>query len=156
MNILEELKLIRKSIEDLHTELTLTKNEFRKLRLEVRNKTREKPKEATLTSPMWCYEWDQMTVDLDSKTWKSIRSGELVIARGRGTRLELPLPNGDDCFQWDIWTFNRDEKGSVIIEMGEPDEVPESPDVAFKGDLDDLEINETEIAPTPKKKIEDR
>ena len=153
MNILDELKLIRKSIENLHTELSLTKNEFRKLRLEVRNKTREKPKEATLISPMWCYEWDQMTIDLDAKTWKLIRSGELIVARGRGTRLELPLSNGDDCYQCDIWTFNRDTKGSVIIEMGEPDEVPESPDVAFRGDLNDLEIIETVVVPTSKKRL---
>ena len=82
-----------------------------------------------------------------------IRYGELVVARGRGTRLELPLSNGDDCFQSDMWTFNRDKKGSVIIEMGEPEEVPESPDVAFKGNLNDLEIIETVIIPTPKKRL---
>jgi len=101
---------------------------------------------------MWCYEWDQMTIDLDPMTWKRIRSGELLIARGRGTRLDNPLPSGDDCFQWDFWTFNRDEKGSVIIEMGEPDVVPESPDVAFRGDLEDLEIIETEVETTRKRK----
>jgi hypothetical protein len=37
--------------------------------------------------------------------------------------------------------------------MGEPDEVPESPDVAFKGNLNDLEIIETIIIPTPKKRL---
>jgi hypothetical protein len=152
MDIKSELNLIRKSIEELHTELSLTKGEIRKLRLAIQNKKREKPKEATLVSPMWCYEWDQMTIDLDPMTWKSIRSGELVIARGRGTRLDNPLPNGDDCFQWDFWTFNGDEKGSVIIEMGEPDVVPESPDVAFSGDLEDLEVIETEVETTRKKK----
>ena len=106
MDIHSELNLIRKSIEALHTELSLTKGEIRKLRLAIQNKKREKPKEATLVSPMWCYEWDQMTIDLDPMTWKRIRNGELVIARGRGTRLDNPLPNGDDCFQWDYWTFN--------------------------------------------------
>jgi hypothetical protein len=45
-----------------------------------------------------------------------------------------------------------DEKGSVIIEMGEPDVVPESPDVAFRGDLEDLEIIETEVETTRKRK----
>jgi len=152
MDIHSELNLIRKSIEELHTELSLTKGEIRKLRLAIQNKKREKSKEATLISPIWCYEWDQMRIDLDPMIWKRVRSGELIIARGRGTRLDNPLPSGDDCFQWDFWTFNRDEKGSVIIEMGEPDVVPESPDVAFRGDLEDLEIIETEVETTRKRK----
>jgi hypothetical protein len=117
MDIRNELIQIKQSIQDLHTELSQTKNELRKLRLVIQDKRREKPKEATLTNPMWCYEWDQMTIDLDPKTWKSVKNGDLVVARGRGTRLETPLPNGDDRFQRDIWTFNKEWKGSVIIEM---------------------------------------
>ena len=152
MDIRREFELLRGLIEGFHEELIKTKAEIRKLRLEIRGAKREKPKEATLVSPMWCYEWDQMTVDLDSMLWKRIRSGELVISRGRGTRLDIPLSSGDDCFQWDFWTFNRDEKGSVIIEMGEPDVVPESPDIAFRGDLEDLEIIETEVKTTRKRK----
>ena len=95
MDIHSELNLIRKSIEELHTELSLTKGEIRKLRLALQNKKREKPKEATLVSPMWCYEWDQMTIDLDPMTWKRVRSGELLIARGRGTQLDKGLGTWD-------------------------------------------------------------
>jgi hypothetical protein len=43
MDIKSELNLIRKSIEELHTELSLTKGEIRKLRLAIQNKKREKP-----------------------------------------------------------------------------------------------------------------
>lgn len=152
MDIHKELELLRGLIEGLHEELIQAKAEIRKLRLEIRGAKREKSKQATLISPMWCYEWDQMTVDLDPKTWKRIKSGELVVARGRGTRLDNPLPSGDDCFQWDFWTFNGDEKGSVIIEMGEPDVVPDSPDIAFRGDLEDLEVIETEVETTRKRR----
>jgi hypothetical protein len=151
MDIRNELIQIKQSIQDLHTELSQTKSELRKLRLVIQDKRREKPKEATLTNPMWCYEWDQMTIDLDPKTWKSIKNGDLVVARGRGTRLEAPLPNGDDRFQRDVWTFNKEWKGSVIIEMGEPEELPEMPDIAYRGDIEYLDIEETEVQVTRKK-----
>ena len=151
MDIQSELNTIKQSIQDLHTELSQTKNELRKLRLMIQDRRREKPKEATLTNPMWCYEWDQMTIDLDPKTWKSVKNGDLVVARGRGTRLETPLPNGDDRFQRDIWTFNKEWKGSVIIEMAEPEELPEMPDIAYRGDIEYLDIEETEIQVTRKK-----
>lgn len=152
MDIQSELKLIRQLIEDLHTELSQTKGEIRKLRLVIQSKKREKPKEATLTSPRWCYEWDSMTIDLDPKTWKRIKDGEVVIARGRGSSLDEPLPDGEDYFQWDFWTFNKEWKGSVIIEMAEPDELPESPDIAYRGDLEYLDIEETEVEVTRKKR----
>ena len=93
-----------------------------------------------------------MTIDLDVKTWKKIKEGECVVARGRGTGLNETLPNGEDCFQWDIWTFNKEYKGSVIIEMAEPDELPESPDVAYRGDLECLDIEEIEIAAVRKQR----
>ena len=152
MNIHDEFKLIRNSIEELHTELIGTKEELRKLRLVIQRKKRDKPKEATLTSPRWCYEWDQMTIDLDPKTWKKIKNGELVTARGRGSSLDEPLPDGEDYFQWDFWTFNKEWKGSVVIEMAEPDELPERPDVAYRGDLEYLDIEETEVEVSRKKK----
>jgi hypothetical protein len=152
MNTREILIQIQESMNGLQTEVSFLKNEVRKLRLRLNESKRGKPKEAILTSPMWCYEWDQMTIDLDSKTWKKIRDGELVTARGRGTRLDDPLPDGDDCFQWDYWTFNEDHNGSVVIKMGEPDVVPESPDIAFGGDLEDLAIFETEVKVTRKKR----
>lgn len=152
MDIRNELNQIKQSIEALHVELSQTKSELRKLRLVIQDKKREKPKEATLTNPMWCYEWDQMTIDLDPKTWKSIKNGDLVVAPGRGTRLETPRPNGDDHFQRDIWTFNKEWKGSVIIEMAEPEELPEMPDVAYRGDIESLYVEETEVKTSPKKK----
>lgn len=152
MDIRNELNQIKQSIETLHVELSQTKSELRKLRLVIQDKKREKPKEATLTNPMWCYEWDQMTIDLDPKTWKSVKNGDLVVASGRGTRLETPLPNGDDRFQRDIWTFNKEWKGSVIIEMAEPEELPEMPDIAYRGDIEYLDIVETEVQVTRKKR----
>jgi hypothetical protein len=152
MDIKSELNLIRKSIEELHTELILMKGEIRKLRLVIQAKKREKPKEATLTSPRWCYEWDCMTVDLDSKTWKKIKDGELVVARGRGSSLDEPLPDGEDYFQWDFWTFNKESKGSVIIEMAEPDELPKTPEVAYRGDIESLYIEENEVKVVRKKR----
>ena len=138
-------------MEELHTELTQTKGELRKLRLVIQNKKREKPKDVTLTSPMWCYEWNQMVIDLDSKTWKKIKDGELVTSRGRGNSLDEPLPDGEDYCQWDFWTFNKEWKGSVIVQMAEPNELPNSPDVAYRGDLEYLDIEEREVERVSKK-----
>jgi len=55
-------------------------------------------------------------------------------------------------FQRDFWTFNKESEGSVIIEMAEPDELPKTPEVAYRGDIESLYIVETEVKVVRKKR----
>jgi len=132
------------SSDQILSAIASLQKEVRKLRLEIKATKREKPKQATITNPEWCYEYPSMTIDLSVKQWKAVKSGEILSAMGRGYRYRFEDPDDSELSMQDYWIFNASESGSVKVLMddGSGDKFLEC---AYDGALEDCEIEETEV-----------
>ena len=96
---------------------------------------------AVLTTPMYCYEYPQMSIKLSPKNWKRVMNGDSFTVRGQGYRYD----GGDfQTFEWDYWVFENGMKGNLSVEMREPFTKEEYPDLAFQGLTNEVTVKEYE------------
>ena len=125
--------------------------ELRKFRLKLFGKKRKVPTTASITFPDWCYEYEQMTINLDSKQWKDVQLGKVITVRGQGKDVSEYVDDGQPTTEWDYWTFNKESAGHVQVVMGE-ETANWQADIAYDGHLDACEIVETEVTPKQRAK----
>ena len=98
---------------------------------------------AVLTTPMDCYEYPEMTIKLSPKNWGRVLKGESFTIRGPGYRYD----GGDfQTFQWDHWVFQNGIKGTLTVEIRDPFEKDDLPDVAFQGLTKEVNVQEYEVS----------
>lgn len=97
---------------------------------------------AVLTTPMFCYEYPQMTIKLSPKNWKRVMNGDSFTVRGQGYRYD----GGDfQTFEWDYWVFENGIKGTLSVEMRRPFTNDTYPNLAFRGLTNDVTAEEFDI-----------
>lgn len=97
---------------------------------------------AVLTTPMYCYEYPEMTIKLSPKNWKRVMNGDSFTVRGNGYRLDC---GNFISFQWDYWVFEGGINGHLAVEMRTPFVKETSPDHAYKGSMTEVDVQEYEV-----------
>ncbi len=122
--------------------------EIRSLRRKVDSlaKVVTPPLKGAFIYPDCGYEWMNVAIKLDPKTWAKIKAGQHVKIKGKGWTPEGGGANDpeDEFFHWDHWEFKGGIDKTMTVFMESPRD-PEMSDYAYEGVLRSDSFEEFEM-----------
>jgi len=146
MDVKAEMVELKAMMGELLELARAQQSELKKLRIALTPK-RPKPTYAVLKTPMYSYEYGEVSTTVSARDWARIKRGEALSLRGQGSRAGDPMDESDDDMTWDYWQFSGGLDGRLVVTMKYQDTINEWEwDQAFVGMLSEVDIKEFPIA----------